>query len=185
MEQEIYDDLSANFEKTYGALRRDLARIRSGRASANLLDNIRVDYYGQPTAIAQVAAIQVPEPRMITVKPWEKTMLRDIERAIQQSDLGLNPMNDGMLIRLVIPALTEERRKKLARQVLQNGENAKISVRNSRRDANAMLKSIQKDSEITEDDLTRALKNVQESTDAAIEKIEQIVSKKEAELLEV
>ncbi len=185
MEDEIYEDLESSFEKAFSALRRENARIRSGRANVNLLDNIKVPYYGQPTPLSQVAALQVPEPRMITIKPWEKTMVKEIERAIQQSDLGLNPMNDGMLIRLVIPALTEERRKKLARQVLQNGENAKISVRNSRRDANAMLKSIQKDSEITEDDLTRALKNVQESTDAAIEKIEQIVSKKEAELLEV
>jgi ribosome recycling factor len=185
MEDEIYEDLEANFDKAFSALRREIARVRSGRANVNLLDNIKVPYYGQPTPLAQVAALQVPEPRMITIKPWEKTMVKEIERAIQQSDLGLNPMNDGILIRLVIPALTEERRKKLARQVQQNGENAKISARNSRRDANAMLKAIQKDSEITEDDLARALNSVQDRTDSAIKKIDDIVSKKEAELLEI
>ena len=185
MEQDIYDDLTANFEKTYGALRRDLARIRSGRASANLLDNIRVDYYGQPTAIAQVAAIQVPEPRMITVKPWEKTMLRDIERAIQQSDLGINPANDGTLIRLSVPPLTEERRKKLVKQVHQLGENAKVSARNSRRDANAMIKALQKDGDISEDGRDRSLKKVQQLTDEATAHIDDILGRKESELLEV
>ncbi|MEE2787379.1 MAG: ribosome recycling factor [Myxococcota bacterium] len=185
MEEEIYEDLKGNFDKTYSALKRDLARIRSGRASTTLLDNIRVDYYGQPTPIAQVASIQVPEPRMITVKPWEKTMLKDLERAIQQSDLGINPANDGTLIRLSVPPLTEERRKHLVKQVQQIGEAAKISARNSRRDANAMIKALQKDGDMSEDDRDRCLKNIQGMTDAATQHVDEIIGRKEAELMEV
>ena len=135
MEEDIYEDLKDSFEKAFSALRRELARVRSGRANVNLLDNIRVPYYGQPTPLTQLASLQVPEPRMITVKPWEKNLLQDIERAIHQSDLGINPTNDGTLIRLVVPALTEERRKKLVKQVQGHGENAKLATRNSRRDA--------------------------------------------------
>jgi len=185
MEDEIYEDLRATFEKTYSALRRELARVRSGRANVNLLDNIRVSYYGQPTPLSQVASLQVPEPRTITIKPWEKGLLSDVERAIQQSNLGLNPANDGTVIRLSIPPLTEDRRKDLVKVVLKHGENAKVSARNSRRDANAMLKALQKDGDLTEDDLKRALLNVQEMTDSATGSVDEIVGRKEAELLEV
>lgn len=185
MEEELYEDLKANFEKTFGALRRELSRVRSGRANVNLLDNVKVPYYGEPTAISQVASLQVPEPRMITIKPWEKTMLKEIERAIQQSNLGITPSNDGTVIRLSVPPLTEERRRDLARQVQQHGENGKVSVRNSRRDANAMLKALQKDGDLTEDDLKRALDNVQSLTDDAVKQLDQIVNVKEEELMEV
>ena len=185
MEEELYEDLKANFEKTFGALRRELSRVRSGRANVNLLDNVKVPYYGEPTAISQVASLQVPEPRMITIKPWEKTMLKEIERALQQSNLGITPSNDGTVIRLSVPPLTEERRRDLSRQVQKHGENGKVSVRNSRRDANAMLKALQKDGDLTEDDLKRALDRVQTLTDEAVKQLDEIVGSKEEELMEV
>ncbi len=185
MEEEIYEDLKSSFEGAYSALRRELARVRSGRANVNLLDNIRVPYYGQPTPLSQVASLQVPEPRMITIKPWEKTLLGDIERAIQQANLGITPANDGTVIRLSIPPLTEERRKSLVKDVGQMGENAKVSARNARRDANALLKALQKDGELTEDDLKRSLDQVQELTNGATGQIDGIVKQKEEELLEV
>ena len=185
MEDEIFDDLKGNFENAYSALRRELARVRGGRANVNLLDNIRVSYYGQPTPLNQVASVQVPEPRVITIKPWEKNLLGDLEKAIHQANLGITPANDGTVIRLNIPPLTEDRRKELVRTVHQHGENARVSVRNSRRDANALLKALQKDGDLTEDDLARALKTVQENTDSATGIIDRIVSEKEGELLEV
>ncbi len=185
MLDEIQEDLEANFKKAFDALSRELARVRSGRANINLLDNIRVPYYGQPTPLSQMAALQVPEPRMITIKPWESNLLKDIERAILQSDLGLTPSNDGTLIRLHIPPLTEDRRRDLVKQVKAHGEDAKISIRNSRRDANSTLKDLEKDSDITEDDLQRGLKVVQDLTDAAVAKVDAIITKKEAELMEV
>lgn len=185
MLDEIQEDLEANFKKAFDALSRELARVRSGRANINLLDNIRVPYYGQPTPLSQMAALQVPEPRMITIKPWESNLLKDIERAILQSDLGLTPSNDGTLIRLHIPPLTEDRRRDLVKQVKGHGEDAKISIRNSRRDANSTLKDLEKDSDITEDDLQRGLKVVQDLTDEAVAKVDAIIAKKETELMEV
>lgn len=185
MEDEIYEDLKGSFEKTFGALRRELSRVRSGRANVNLLDNVKVPYYGEPTALSQVASLQVPEPRMITIKPWEKPMLKEIERAIQQSNLGITPSNDGTLIRLSVPPLTEDRRRELAKQVVKLGENGKVSARNARRDANAMLKALQKDGDLTEDDLKRALDQVQTLTDEAVKQLDQIVKTKEEELMEV
>ena len=182
---EIYDDLKSSFEKTYDALRRDLSRVRTGRANANLLDTIRVSYYGQPTPLSQVAAIQIPEARMITIKPWEANLLKDIERAILSSDLGITPSSDGTIIRLAIPPLTEERRKQLVKKVHTAGEAARVSARVHRRDANAMLKDAEKDSDITEDDLKRSLKEVQTRTDAAIAVINSIIEGKESELMEV
>ena len=166
MEDEIYLDLKGSFEKTFGALRRELSRVRSGRANINILDSVKVEYYGELTALSQVASLQVPEPRMITVKPWEKTMLKDIERAIHSQTLE-SPSNDGTVVRLSIPPLTEERRRDLSKEVHRHGE-MRISIRNSRRDANAMLKSLQKDGDLTEDDLKRALDQVQTLTDDAI-----------------
>lgn len=185
MEDEIYEDLNSNFEKAYGALRRELARVRTGRANVNALDRIRVSYYGQPTPLNQVAQLAVPEPRMITIKPWEKNMLKEIEKAIQTSDLGINPNNDGKLIRLVFPDLTEERRKKLVKVVKDHGENAKIALRNARRDANSLLEGLEKDSDITEDDLHRGKAHVQKLTDAAVAKVDSIIGKKQAELEEI
>lgn len=183
--ESVYAELQESFDKAYGALNRELARVRSGRANANLLDPIKVKYYGQLTPLNQIAAIQVPEARMITIKPWEGNMLKEIERAIQQSDLGLNPSNDGTLIRLAIPQLTEERRKKLVKQVHRSGEDAKVSVRNGRRDANAALKDLEKASDLTEDDLERSLKEVQTKTDAATAKVDSLIEAKEKDLLEI
>ena len=185
MEEDIYNDLKENIEQAYSALRRDLARVRTGRASATLLDTVRIDYYGQPTLISQVAAIQVPEARMLTIKPWEANLLREIERAIINSDLGLAPNNDGALIRLQIPPLTEERRRDLVKQVQKIGETAKVSVRNHRRSANELLKASQKDGEMSEDDLKRALKQVQGITDTSVTEIDRILAAKSAELQEV
>lgn len=185
MQQEINAQLKSNFEQTYSALKRDLTRVRTGRANANLLDGVRVDYYGTPTPVSQVAAIQIPEARMVMIKPWEANLLGDIERAIINANLGLSPSNDGTVIRLNIPPLTEERRKDLAKQVQQLGENAKVSVRNHRRDANADLKAFQKEGELSEDELARALKDVQGLTDAAVTEIDGILAKKQAELEEI
>jgi len=181
---EIYADLKSNFAERYEALKRELARARTGRANIGLLDNIRISYYGQTTPLSQVAALNVPDARQITIKPWEASLLKDIERAILKSDLGLNPNNDGTLIRLHIPPLTEETRKKLVRQVHGHGEQGKIAVRSHRREANALIKDLEKESEITEDDRDRALKQVQAFTDEAIKEIDKLISAKEMELME-
>jgi ribosome recycling factor len=185
MINDILQDLNANFDKAFESLRRDLMRVRTGRANVHLLDGIRVNYYGQPTPLSQVANVQAPEARLITIKPWDTSVLKDIERAILGSDLNLNPANDGNMIRLSIPPLTEERRKDLVKQVRAYGEETKVAIRNHRRDANTMLKDGQKDGDITEDDLNKALKEVQTRTDAAIAKVDSIIGEKEKELLEV
>jgi ribosome recycling factor len=182
---DVYEDLTSSFEQIYTALRRDLSRIRTGRASASILDGVKVDYYGSPTEISQVAAIQIPEARMITIKPWEANLLKDVERAIINASLGLAPSSDGTLIRINIPPLTEERRRDLAKQVTQIGEQAKVSSRNHRRDANTLLKELQKDGDISEDDLQRALKVIQTHTDRSMTTIDGIVSKKQDEIAEV
>ena len=171
-------ELKAGFEKTFESLKKDLARVRTGRASANLLDGVRVNYYGQPTPVSQVAAVQVPEARLITLKPWEPALLKEIERAILQSDLGLTPANDGQIIRLSIPPLTEDRRKDLVKQVKRHGEDAKVALRNHRRDINA-------DGKISEDEGERGLKKVQDETDAAVKKVDELLAAKEKELMEV
>ncbi len=181
----LYAELNASFQKTSDALKRELDRIRTGRANASLLDNIRVSYYGQMTPLSQVAGIQVPEPRMITIKPWEQSLLKEIEKALLQSDIGITPSNDGNIIRLQIPPLTEDRRKALVKQVSAAGEEAKVAARNQRRDANATIKSFEKDGDITEDDREKGLKKVQELTDAAIAKIEKQIAAKEKELMEI
>ncbi len=172
-------------EKAVKALRRDLAKVRTGRASVSLLDNIRVDYYGTPTPLSQVANLSVPEPRLITIQPWEKNLIADIERAIFKSDLGLNPSSDGQFIRLPIPALTEERRKDMAKQVRRMGEDAKVSIRSARRDANETLKLLEKDKEITADELKHGEKEVQQLTDDYVVKVDAIVKDKEQELMEI
>lgn len=182
---EIYEDLTSSFDQIYTALRRDLSRVRTGRASASILDGVKIDYYGSPTEVSQVAAIQIPEARMITIKPWEANLLKDIERAIINASLGLAPSNDGTIIRISVPPLTEERRRDLAKQVIQIGEQAKVSARNHRRDANAMLKEMQKEGDLSEDDLARGLKVVQGHTDTSIATIDAIINKKQDEIAEV
>ena len=155
-------------DKTIEALKRDLASIRTGRASTTLLDRISVDYYGTPTPVKQVANVSAPEPRLITIVPWERKMLGDIERAILKSDLGLNPNNDGTMIRLEIPQLTEERRKELSKKVSKDAEDSKVVIRNIRRDANDAIKKMEKKKEITEDDSKEAQENIQKLTDNLI-----------------
>ncbi len=180
-----YQKLNESFEQIYHSLKRDLSRIRTGRANINILDGLKVNYYNQMTAVSQIAAIQVPEARLITIKPWENNMLKEIEKAVINSDLGLTPSNDGTLIRLQIPPLTEERRKDLVKQVQKIAEAARVSARNHRRDINADLKKLQDAKIITEDDLEKALKKTQTMTDQAIVKIDEILNLKQKELLEV
>lgn len=183
--KEILDRTESRMKKAEAALQRELASIRAGRASASLLDRIEVEYYGAPTPINQLASVNVPEARMLTITPYDKSILSDIERAIYQSDLGINPTNDGTLIRLVIPALTEERRKELAKKVGKENETAKIAIRNIRRDAMDELKKAEKNNEMTEDDLRVNEKKVQDLTDESIKRLDQITSEKEQELLDI
>jgi len=166
-------------------LRRDLAGVRTGRASLALLDSIQVSYYGSPTPLKQVAALAVPDSRLITIQPWEVSLIPEIEKAITTSNLGLNPTNDGKLIRLTIPSLTEERRKELVKQVKKMGEDTKVRIRNVRRDTNEEIKKFLKDSKISEDDQRKGQDEIQKTTDQYITKIDEMIKKKEAEVLEV
>ncbi|UJF14738.1 ribosome recycling factor [Jeotgalibaca sp. MA1X17-3] len=183
--KDILMDTSERMKKAEASFERELASIRAGRANASLLDRLEVEYYGASTPVNQLATIAVPEARMLTITPYDKTVLGDIEKAIYKSDLGLNPANDGTLIRLVIPQLTEERRKELAKLVGKDSENAKIAVRNIRRDAMDALKKAEKNSEITEDELHMTEKKVQELTDESVKNIDTIAENKEQELLDV
>ena len=172
-------------EKTLDALTNEFSTIRAGRANPHVLDKIRVDYYGSPTPIQQVGNISVPEPRIILIQPWEKSLLKAIEKAIQVSDLGINPNNDGTCIRLVFPEMTEDRRKELSKDVKKKGENAKVAIRNIRRDANDIFKKMEKNDEITEDELKEATDKMQKITDKAIEKVDKAVENKTKEILTV
>ncbi|NCO51316.1 MAG: ribosome recycling factor [Deltaproteobacteria bacterium] len=181
----ILTEGTSAMDKAIKALRRDMSRVRTGRASVSLLDEIKVDYYGTPSPLSQVASLSVPEPRMIVIQPWEKKLIGEIERAIFKSDLGLTPSSDGTIIRLPIPALTEERRKEMAKQVRRMGEDAKVSIRSARRDANEQLKSLEKDKEISTDELKHGEKEVQQLTDDFVATVDAVVKEKEQELLEV
>lgn len=166
-------------------LQRELGQIRAGRANASLLDRITVNYYGAPTPLNQMASIQIPEARVLMITPFDKSILQDVEKAIMESDIGISPTNDGNVIRLVIPQLTEERRKELAKDVKKEAENAKIAIRNIRRDAIDEYKKQQKNGDITEDDLRGLEKDVQTLTDNSIKEVDKIAADKEKELLEV
>ncbi len=172
-------------DKAIEALKREFASVRTGRASISLLDQIHIDYYGTPSPINQVANISVPEPRMIVIAPWDKTMIAAIEKAILQSDLGLSPNNDGSSIRLVIPQLTEERRKELVKVVSKKAEEAKVAIRNIRRDANDTIKKEEKGKSITEDDAKEGLEKIQKLTDSKIKAIDHLRDVKENDVLEV
>lgn len=172
-------------EATLEHLKRDLAGLRTGRASLALLDNIRVDYYGNSTPLKQVANLAVPESRLITIQPWEPSLIKEIEKAITASGLGLNPANDGKLIRVPIPPLTEERRKDLIKVCKKHGEECKVRLRAVRHEANDELKKQQKDAKISEDDLRRGEAEIQKLTDQYTQKIDQTLKKKEEEILEV
>lgn len=172
-------------QKSYNNLLDEFGSIRAGRANPHVLDQIRVDYYGAPTAIQQVANVSVPEARMIMIQPWEASMVKTIEKAILTSDLGINPTNDGKCIRLVFPELTEERRKGLAKDVKKKGENAKVAVRNIRRDANDTLKKLGKGGDISEDEIKDMETQVQKLTDKYIAEIDQAVAEKTKEIMTV
>ena len=185
MPKQVIDKVKDRMTKAVQAYTRELAGIRAGRASASLLDKISVDYYGAPTPINQLAGISVPEARLLVVQPYDKSILAEIEKAIMKSDLGINPTSDGSVIRLAIPQLTEERRKELAKQVRKESEEAKVGIRNIRRDGNDDLKKLEKSGEITEDALRGYSDDIQKLTDEFISKIDQITKDKEKELLEV
>jgi ribosome recycling factor len=185
MVDDVLKELQASLDKAIDALKRDLGKVRTGRASVSILDGIRVEYYGTPTPLNQVASLNVPDPRLITIKPWERSLIPEIERTIRASQLGLNPSSDGEIVRLPMPPLTEERRKELVKMVRRLAEEARVALRGARRDANEMLKEFQKEKEITEDDEKLGLKKVQDATDAAVVKVDEIVAKKEKEILEV
>ena len=183
--KELLAQEETRMDKSIEALKHEFASIRTGRASVSLLDKVMVDYYGTPSPINQVANISVPEPRMILIAPWDKSMIGAIEKAILQSDLGLNPGNDGAQIRLVIPQLTEERRKEIVKVVHKKAENAKVAIRNIRRDANDAIKKEEKAKTITEDDAKDGLDQIQKLTDAKIKQIDQLKDVKEKDVLEV
>ena len=184
MLDEIYEDVKDRMHKTLTALDRDLKKVRTGRASTALLDGIRVDYYGTPTPLNQVASISVPEARLLLIQPWDSQVVGAIEKAILKSELGLTPMSDGKVIRIAIPPLSEERRKDLVKVVRKMAEENKVALRNIRRDANEMLKDLKKDKEISEDDFFRAQEEVQKITDDYIKNIDETVGVKEKEILE-
>ena len=185
MEDEYLEAMKEEMKKPLKRLRTELARVRTGRASLAVLDGIRVDYYGSPTALGGVASLSVPEPRMIIVKPWDQTMLSTIEKAIGASGLGINPQNDGKIIRLNFPELTGDRRQELVRQIKEMGEQCKVVVRAARREYNDLFKAAQKDGDLTEDGLKRVLDTVQEETNTYCSKVDDIVAMKEAEILEI
>lgn len=185
MPKQVVANAKDRMKKAIQAYSRELASIRAGRANASLLDRITVDYYGAPTPVNQLAGISVPEARLLVIQPYDKSILGEIEKAILKSDLGLNPTNDGNIIRLAIPALTEERRKELAKLVKKEAEEAKVAIRNVRRDANDDLKKLEKSGEITEDDLRGYSDEVQKVTDEHISKIDSMTKEKEKEIMEV
>ena len=185
MLDEIFEDLKDRMGKSIESLKREYSRLRTGRASISLLDGIRVSYYDTPTPLNQMASLAVPEPRLIVIQPWDKTAIEDIEKAILKSELGLTPMNDGKVIRISIPPLTEERRKELVKVARKMSEENKVAIRNIRRDANEMLKDLKKEKEISEDDLFRSQEEVQKATDQFISQVDELCAVKEKEILEI
>jgi ribosome recycling factor len=183
--QGLMKDTEARMNAAVEALGREFASIRTGRASSSLLDGIRVDYYGTPTPLNQMASVAVPDARTITIQPWEANQLKIIEKAIVASDLGITPMNDGKVIRLVMPTLTEERRKQLAKTVGKVAEEGRVSIRNLRREANDKLKVLAKDTKVSEDDERRGHEQIQKTTDRFIAKVDELLKKKEHEILTI
>ena len=180
-----FKEYTRKMEKTLSVLQEQFGAVRAGRANAKVLDRISVEYYGTDTPIAQVASISSPDPRTLVVQPWDGSLLKAIEKAIQVSDLGINPQNDGRVIRLVFPMLTEERRKELTKQVKKYGEEGKVAMRNVRREAMDYIKALKKKSEITEDDQKKAEKDLQDLTDKYIKKVDEACAVKEKELMEL
>ena len=184
MIESIYQETTESMEKSIDSLKNEFKKVRTGRASLSILDGIRVEYYGTMTPLNQMASLSIPESRLITIQPWDISVIKDIEKAILKSDLGLTPSNDGKLIRISIPPLTEERRKELAKVVYKKSEEHRVAVRNIRRDSNELLKGLKKDGDISEDDAFRAQDQVQKITDNHIKLIDDVCKEKEKEILE-
>ncbi|ROQ93536.1 ribosome recycling factor [Desulfosoma caldarium] len=185
MLNEVFEDAKDRMQKAVATLEKEFKRLRTGRASVSLVDGIRVEYYGTPTPLNQLATLTVPEPRTIMIQPWDQSCLGDVEKAIMKSELGLTPMNDGKVIRIHVPPLTEERRRDLVKLVKKMAEEAKVAVRNIRRDANEMIKDLKKDKEISEDEQFKGQEKVQKITDDFIKKIDELTAAKEKEILEI
>ena len=182
---DVINDQRARIQKTLEHFRQELMGVRTGRASLHLLDGVRIDYYGAPTPLNNVATLAVADARLITVKPWEKNLIPVIEKAIRDANLGLNPMSDKDIVRVPVPALTEERRREIVKQVKHKGEEEKLAVRNERRDAKELLEQGQKDGEISEDEAKKSMEKVQKETDEGVRKIDEMVAAKEKEVMQV
>jgi ribosome recycling factor len=182
---ETLEELGASMDKAHESLKRDLARIRAGRANPGILDGLRIDYYGTPTPLKQLASVSVPEARMIVVKPFDRSQMQPIEKAIMEAQLGLNPSNDGEIIRIPMPPLTEDRRKDLVKLARKSGEECKVAIRKARHDAKDMIDGLQKEGEVGEDDADRARKDLEEKVKAGTNTVDGIVGKKETDILEV
>jgi ribosome recycling factor len=185
MIDEVIEETRDRMGKTQKAFVKEMAKVRTGRASQSMLDSVKVDYYGTQTPLPQMATVSIPESRLITVKPWDISVINSVEKAILKANLGLTPSNDGKLIRISIPPLTEERRKEIAKNVSKICEEHKVAIRNIRRDSNDMLKELQKEGEISEDDSFKGQKLVQEMTDEYIQRLDDIFAEKEKEILEI
>lgn len=185
MTKEVLDSLNEKMNKTLTNLKGELTKVRTGRATPTLLDGVRVDYYGSEMPISQVASVNCPEPRMIQIQPWEQGMLQAIEKAILIADLGLNPQNDGKVIRVPLPMLTEERRKELVKFIKKLGEECKIALRNERRDANEEIKKLEKDKKLAADDAKKATELVQKKTDDFVTEVDKVLAGKEKEIMSV
>lgn len=185
MTDAIFKALKDKMDKSIDALHREIAKLRTGRASLSMLEGIRVDYYGTPTPINQLATMSIPESRLITIQPWDVSVLSVIEKAVMNSDMGLTPTNDGKLIRISIPQLTEERRKEIVKTAKKVTEECKVAIRNNRRDANEDIKKLEKDKTISQDDLKKSQTKIQEITDKYIERVDDILKHKEKEIMEV
>jgi ribosome recycling factor len=182
---DVFQDCKQRMQKALDTLKKDFSRLRTGRASTSLVEDITVDYYNTPTPLNQLASISIPDSRTITIQPWDRNSFSDVEKAIMKSDLGLNPINDGKVIRISIPPLTEERRKDLVKVAKKNTEDAKIAIRNVRRDGNESLKKMKNDKEITEDDQHKGQDKIQELTDSFTAKADELLTEKEKEIMEI
>lgn len=183
--EQVFEKATTKMEKCLDSLERDFSTVRAGRANPNVLNNVLVDYYGTPTPLNQMAAVSVPEPRMLVVQPWDASAFGDIEKAINVADIGINPQNDGKVIRLTFPQLTEEHRKTLVKDISKRGEEAKVAVRNVRRDVMDDIKKLKKDNEITEDEQKDGEKKLQDITDKYVKQVDEMTKKKETEILSI
>jgi ribosome recycling factor len=183
--EDAVKDLRARIQKTVDHFRQELGTVRTGRANLHVLDGVRVDYYGTPTPLSQVATLTVADARLITVKPWEKNLIPPIEKAIRDANLGLNPMSDKDMVRVPVPPLTEERRKEIVKQVKHKGEEQKLAIRNERRDAKDLIAEAEKDGDVSADDAKKALDKVQKETDEGVKRIDELVAAKEKEVMQI